>query len=218
MSSLVNRMISDMFDVSKFIAETTATPMSSSFTSHGVEELRTVKRAQQIERKLHQWGDDASASMSFQTSPLSRDQRFSGPPDCYHIYSDIWTLATWNKYRVSRLLLHQILLERYQISSYSEKEPDGSELGRICQHSLFIIQKMINDICASIPSVLGDIKTSGDNTCPPSLGGYFTTWALLAVARCPFASADQRDWVQNILLRISREFGIISTLIPYTST
>ncbi|KAJ5930530.1 hypothetical protein N7466_006023 [Penicillium verhagenii] len=66
--------------------------------------------------------------------------------DCY---TDMWVATTWNTYRDCRILVQSIMLECLRL--FPASDPDGSKAAAI----QLTINKMADDVCASVPYYLG---------------------------------------------------------------
>ena len=67
--------------------------------------------------------------------------------DCY---TDIWIAVVWNTFRDCRILVQRIMLRCLYMNR--SLDPDGRRISGIT----LTIQKLANDVCASVPYFLGD--------------------------------------------------------------
>ncbi|KAL7912340.1 hypothetical protein GGI35DRAFT_468547 [Trichoderma velutinum] len=119
----------------------------------------------------------------------------------YHTYEGMWVASTWNNLRMIRITIHETVM----IAT------------RKC--GLKMDQKLANDICYSIPYVLGhrgtgsqsspesntgDEKTSG----LPAPGGYLLLWPLYHAGSSTAVASKQKGWIANMLRDIGSYMGI----------
>ncbi|KAL4968559.1 putative C6 transcription factor [Aspergillus stella-maris] len=146
-------------------------------------------------------------------------------------YHHLSIASVWTYYRAVRIVSHLIMLElRRALTSASSSttspsdstEPEPSETPAL-------IQKMITDICRSIPFCLGDVDIMGNRTTSPSAAAnaseskpqprarafsvYSMIWPLWYILSCGLATQQQADHIRSCLARIGSVLGIKLALV-----
>ena len=93
--------------------------------------------------------------------------------DCYHSLELAWN---WNRCRLARMMVHETLLRIYEWLDACEADP--ADLFNPKANEIFVsaskltLQELVDDICASIPFILGkcDPRPSGGKWFPPLKG------------------------------------------------
>lgn len=125
-------------------------------------------------------------------------------PKTFHVYPEILTAGFWNSYRCARILLLSDLLD-YDTRigpTFVFPEPNTFQASML---------QMINDICASVPFLLGDFDPQGSlqkGAGRMSLGGYFLVFALHVVGYVRIVKDDQLAWIKGRLKRVGYTMGI----------
>ncbi|PLB34886.1 DUF3433 domain-containing protein [Aspergillus candidus] len=153
---------------------------------------------------------------------------FSNRCDCY---SDLWIASTWNFYRDSRIVIHNIILHCLRMLP-----PDSETLQRI-EFSSSTIRTLATDICASVPFFLGsqmvsvpmNMVPSNDVEYPvaenrpviaahqqtaPLLGGWFVRSYLESLSS-PDLGLDEElvGWMRGQMERILKIYTFDGTLM-----
>ncbi|KAK0755722.1 hypothetical protein N5P37_011731 [Trichoderma harzianum] len=130
----------------------------------------------------------------------------------YHTYEGMWVASTWNNLRMIRITIHETVM--------IATRKCGLEMDqKSAQHSMRVLKRLANDICYSIPYVLGyrgigsqsspgsntgDGKTSG----LPAPGGYLLLWPLFHAGSSTAVASSQKSWIANMLRDIGSYMGI----------
>ena len=159
-----------------------------------------------------------------------RTQCYPGPVWGYYNW---WIANVWNMYRALRLYcqgLIQCCVERLVPEDSLEESPEY--VGAVRTQ-----QRMVDEICATVPICLGD--TTGFSSAKPlgspkleqrsqddqgmprgpqheqslrwssnAMSGYFLIWNLETAASIPTVSRRQRAWVVGRLEEVGKRFGI----------
>ena len=202
-------------------------------------EIVTLKEdAERIDRELAAWSSEVPATWKYKE--LGRCGRMDDPntaeiyPGPIHCYNDIWTARKWNIYRSYRILCQAIIF------NCLERLIPASEIAFTHEYrrSTTISQRMVDDMCASVPFHLGfpapmyelenmsssnySEEYSRDDNDPPkhrhsrtarhkdvqALGGYYLIWGLFVAANVVIISKTQRDWILNRLRHIGAKYGL----------
>jgi hypothetical protein len=162
-----------------------------------------------IDRDLEAWASTLPTSWAFTT-----DIRTHIPAeDCYttscHSYPSFGVASAWADYRMARCIAKDLLLT--QLDYIRSTETDGDVPGLLAQHkqSREVVQELCNDICASIPYLLGYV----DHGLPKSGSGAIRAmWVLFVCACMHYVPETQRLWAIEQLERIGHRMGIHQTL------
>ena len=133
-------------------------------------------------------------------------------PNNVHVYHDIWVASLWNHYRFARIRLLETLMDcesRLDYSENLEMRLQESSIG--VQSSNETIVKMIDDICASVPFLMGDIDVEGNlnrGSGGIALGGYYLLWPLHVASSTKTIGADQKAWIKGRLRHLGTVMGI----------
>jgi len=218
-------MVANVFNVSIFWADTIR-----DIRSDNLDRIWNKSILQSFEEYVQahcQWNEDAKAAFPYQLTHLTSDDRLNEKSISaaeYHKYRGFWSGSLWNKHRSAIISLNHALLERLAAAKSNAVNMDFTTTNMIDElhHKATVtIQTMIRDIFASIPFCLGDIPpyTSVSPQCkssatgpPKSVGGYLLIWPLIVILHCPIASETQRDQARAALIRIGRQFGIVSAI------
>lgn len=191
--------------------------------------------ARVMDQEISDWARTIPTTWSYSAAmnvedPASKTKT-SFTPLQVHKYPSFYIARVWNFYRVSRLIVQSVLiraLSRLSVSvSVSTDRGDGDEMDertRIERGSL----ELVNDICASVPFLLGDDLSkmklptpsvrresersrrpppSDKESGPTRTGGRFSLiWPLYVACSSTSVPESQRDWMRT-QLRLLAEHG-----------
>ncbi|KAL4785213.1 hypothetical protein BJX76DRAFT_189642 [Aspergillus varians] len=138
-------------------------------------------------------------------------------------YRHLAIASVWTYYRAVHIFSHLIMVELRRVLT--------SATGSLCDDvgtatTPAIIQKVITDLCRSIPFCLGDVDIMGNRTTPPSSGAntksqpralafsvYSIIWPLWYVLSCGLATSSQAEQIRDCLARIGSVLGIKLALV-----
>lgn len=137
------------------------------------EILVVIRAAKELDNELADWANNMPAGWLYSVATNINAVSSSQPPSpCYiptevHSYEDLYVARAWNLYRVSRLIIQSILLRANRSLSYPTKDcwqhPEITHVEKVNS-------AVVNDICASVPFLLGydlsELKNSTKNTNP----------------------------------------------------
>ena len=133
-------------------------------------------------------------------------------PSNVHVYNDIWVASLWNHYRFARIRLLETLVDCESRLDF----PENLEM-RLQESSISLrnwnetIIKMVDDICASVPFLTGDIDVQGNlngGFHGIALGGYYLLWPLHVASSAKSIGADQKAWIKGRLRHLGMVMGI----------
>jgi hypothetical protein len=188
-----------MIKLAKFRAEVEAGGIVESNNITDIA-LRLDDELSQLTSNLHGHG-------KFDTvATLDADPSLSG---YNHAYPDMWYAYIGNYTRTCRLILHRIIQEELERGDGS-----GSLRGSHDLHSQSRLQsqKLIQDICASIPQYRDNIRQCAspsaiEGAVPGIAGAYFLLWPVMTAGHLT-ESAELRDWIIDQCRSIGRMSGI----------
>ncbi|KAL4779775.1 hypothetical protein BJX76DRAFT_351539 [Aspergillus varians] len=141
-------------------------------------------------------------------------------PTYHHFYPDLWVAYIWNYIHTCRLLLQGEI--RDQLAQLSATSPSLSmEIHGRWVQSRQIMQRLISDICASVPQYRDRLSTTeieqhgdglgiskgGSNPVPTVAGVYFLLWPLLVAGEMTECSTE-RIWIINQCRLLGETTGI----------
>jgi hypothetical protein len=186
--------------------------------------LHTVKASIDLDRELAVWARNVPNSWKYSTAtsivPPLRHSDFI--PPYLHRYADFYTARVWNIYRIARLIIQSILL---RLVSWL----DGMSASTSPELDIYNIESIIgglaDDICASVPFLLGHELLKMKSYAPTNMGeairdmpsrsteprrhtlasaGQFSLiWPLHIGSTAPSIPDKQRRWMRAQLKRIA---------------
>lgn len=140
---------------------------------------------------------------------ILEDQKQTSPyPLRIGTYPTKAVATLWNTVRCARLHLFHTLYELFLLLQWHPIWPPPSLPTPAVVRG--IVLATVNDICASVPYLLGDIDTNGNLRCFSSIAGdrgklsnsIVLLWSLHKVCRVPNLEPGLKAWVVKILKRI----------------
>ncbi|KAL2872844.1 Zn(II)2Cys6 transcription factor [Aspergillus lucknowensis] len=132
----------------------------------------------------------------------------------YHVYPDTIVSSCWNDYRLSRLILLELIC--VLCDHLARKDgPTGAEYRQTVARSTTLSRQLCEDICASVPYHLGATQTSpAEDLSSSRTGGVLRLiWPLFIAADCAGASPEMVEWISQCLFRIGHGVGIQQALV-----
>ncbi|KAL4876069.1 Zn(II)2Cys6 transcription factor [Aspergillus karnatakaensis] len=142
-------------------------------------------------------------------------------------YHHLSIASVWTYYRAVRIISHLIMLELRRALATATGEQAPEDNNNTATPAL--IQKMITDICKSIPFCLGDVDIMGNRTTTSSPSSasadskpkprarafsvYSMIWPLWYILSCGFATPSQQEQIRGCLARIGSVLGIKLALV-----
>ena len=182
-----------------------------------------IREGFEIDKKLELWSEQLSGRyvytvMEAPDCSLSELQSPSQNETSIHIYSSGAMACLWNLHRCTRIFLLQCIQDCIRRQNYLSQ----------LQHPLLIsaeeaepedkLSILYNDICSSIPYLLGEIDQQGrlqHLRHGKAVGGFFLLWPLrLLLFRGPTNEA-QRTWIKKQLAYIRANMGIHQATDPW---
>jgi hypothetical protein len=168
-----------------------------------------------LDRMLEDWGLGLPDSWQLKSYRLLDGSTMSAAvyEDQYHTYEGLWVASTWNNLRMMRMTMHEtILVAQRNLGSEMDHE---STL-----HSTRILAGLADDICYSVPYMLGHRPGGPIFGAPghsgkeeeanklPAPGGYLLLWPLFQAGSSTAVTYDQKRWIANLLHGIGSSMGV----------
>lgn len=176
----------------------------------------TLKGAFSVHCQLLAWKTSLPAELKYQAYII--------PDMAYHngqlafstkfiLFTDIPQAAMWISYWCSQIHIIQNLV--LGLGILRQISDDALELAISKNDLQTHVLKTVDDICASVAYMLGDVDEKGDlrvGSEVKALGPFFMLRGLLVVNMVDGISTAQRRWVQECLLRIGHQWGVKTAL------
>ena len=174
-----------------------------------------------VDDKLFHWADSVpqqwNLSPAEDNSPaaLAKFQAYGSRMD---IYPEVWVVSIWNSYRILHIAVQEIIACCAVFDGMIDQVP-GSTVYRIQEHTE-VGQRLVNDICASIPYCLGSrVKheagseidypfaagsciTNDHRKAAKALGGWYVLGSLNACLGVRGLEEGQLRWIRSQLSRV----------------
>ncbi|KAL4867689.1 hypothetical protein BDV12DRAFT_170907 [Aspergillus spectabilis] len=219
---LVASKMSQLFLATSSLQALALNPNSQTLDTDSISQLTLLLlTGRQVDLELTSWSQD----LPDRWLPLiiyADNANNDGPLITYHHLS---IASVWTYYRAVRIISHLIMLElrRALASATGEHPPEDNNTA-----TPTIIQKMITDICRSIPFCLGDVDIMGNRTTTSSPASasdtkpkprarafsvYSMIWPLWYILSCGLATPSQQEQIRGCLARIGSVLGIKLALV-----
>ena len=186
-----------------------------------------LKDAQNADVVLDFWTSTVPEEYLFTSLPLRGASTKGGTiysmfPQSMDIYCDHPMASTWNTWRITRIHVLRMIMNCADILNpqHGTQSPSTEH-----ESALHMIQRLVNDICSSVPFHLGyhknrvgDRDILSDYPHPPgeakwpdnfaasgAVGGWLMMQPLSFVARLNCIPSTQRDWVREYLTTFMRD-------------
>jgi len=176
-----------------------------------------IEHTQVVDQRLENWvkslpeiwkGETPKIVVEEPSDPLS-EFFWTGP---VYVYQDLNIANVMNEYRVLRLSCQSIILDCID-SIPNQLLSEQLEIAQ--RKALYLVQKMIDDICSTVPFLLGFdiinrrwVKSISDETAEKSTGGFYAATPLFIARKYMFIPSKQRQWLLGRLYHIGRELGL----------
>ncbi|BCS26448.1 putative C6 transcription factor [Aspergillus puulaauensis] len=194
-------------------------PISTPLDSDTVSQLTfLLLLGRQIDLELTSWSQD----LPDRWLPLVIYPNKSDSNDFLITYHHLSIASVWTYYRAVRIVSHVIMLGlRKALAAATGEVPEdtGTEVPAV-------VQKMITDICRSIPFCLGDVDMMGNRTASASPSAeskpqprarafsvYSMVWPLWYILSCGLATPEQEQQIRSCLSRVGSVLGIKLALV-----
>lgn len=176
----------------------------------------TLQKGVLLDEKLVAWSEQLPEDYVF-TSIQATDCSPENTPalqslPSFHVYSNIPTASTWNLNRITRILL---LTNMTRLSSALAKI-GGQQLTPAISATYNLdaaekIQSLVNDICASVPYLLGEVDQQGMLRHPQNtraIGGLQLLFPLRTLVFMESIDPRQKAWMRLRLAHVRNTLGI----------
>jgi hypothetical protein len=200
-----------------------------------------MRSAQDLDRRLEEWartlppewrGEVAKVVTEEPLEPL-RSFFWSGP---VYVYADLNIANVMNEYRISRLLCQSVVLAC--VGALPAATAQAEHLQRSYTEAVYIAQQMVNEVCSTVPFMLGfnlgsrldrEADANDRGMLPPpraprfenppadlrsafpaaqATGAYFAGPPLFIAKAFSCIRPKQRQWLLGRLIHIGTEFGL----------
>ncbi|RFU36106.1 hypothetical protein B7463_g165, partial [Scytalidium lignicola] len=163
-----------------------------------------------IEGDLGEWAAKLPCDLRYKTVSLAEndDNCYRG---YYHIYPGFQLATVWNNYRCARIFINNEFLShicrcKFPTSANPERQMSCCKQ---CEQSRVVLNEMAQDICYSVPFVLGNYDTWDHFGPTPRLSCIFSLIEPLRTAgSVRDAPTTLRSWVIKKLEEIGSNFGL----------
>ncbi|KAJ3577651.1 hypothetical protein NPX13_g2913 [Xylaria arbuscula] len=169
---------------------------------------------------LLRWRDTLPSTRAYQSckTPAPDCTSHSGPiyPEKYHLFKDIQNGAMWISFWCTIVYALQVLVDA---SSLPYLEQFFAERKYSTQNLRYSLYGAVDDICACVPYMLGDVDWLGLPTIgkdSKALGAFFLLRGLYVASCVKDLRTRQREYMNAMFLRIAYGKGIKLALRPRT--
>lgn len=138
--------------------------------------------------------------------------------DTVQLHSSIWLIYEWNYHRTARIIFLTRLANcaMATMKKTLHRNPQIQEVERIHGSSILHIERLCDEVLATVPQSLGDIDESGtvlaaqeDGLTIRTIGSYLLLWSIRVMRSDAFAStADQKRRADVVFERIRLYTGM----------
>lgn len=159
-----------------------------------------------MDGKLAAWPENLSKEWKYHSSDeVTQALEGSFEPQ-NHVYTDYWHALVWNTYRAVFIICNETLLEGLdcleKLPPFTACHP--TEIQWYRQRALGSINRLANDICASVPMHL----TRSYSSPVPAAATSFVLWPLYIVGAIKNESAARQVWAIDRLEHIRDTVGL----------
>ncbi|KAJ5606209.1 C6 zinc finger domain protein [Penicillium lagena] len=200
--------IENFFDilvqVSNLSAEIRATASKSSSIGNPAP---FIQKAFQLDIDLVSWATSVNSASRYTTvsAPSTKKHDYehrSVYGESYHVYPNVGIASMWTNYRLTRIIIHEIIGSIYARLLKSGGLPEDRLMAL---RSIAISRQMAEDICASVPYHFD----SGD----VAVGSVFRLiWPLFVASDCVGTVPTMKRWIVQTLEKIGHSTGIQQAL------
>lgn len=183
--------------------------------------MKAIQAGISLNEKMQAWDHQAYGVYAYKKIDVAQVWPASSPfastgPIVAHIYNTISIGSLWNAYRTTRIYLLRCLIP----SAWRLAKEAGLASEEAMVHCDSItrmkhqIQRLADDICASVPYILGEIDQEGNvarifpNNNNKAIGGLFLLWPLGSLLPLDSLPREQIAWIRERLAYIYNALGI----------
>ncbi|KAH7074357.1 hypothetical protein BKA63DRAFT_553373 [Paraphoma chrysanthemicola] len=161
-----------------------------------------------IDEQLIHWKQSLPESWSSSTHrvPDLNNLQFLVWQSQFDTYRDFWLATVLDNYRCVRLIVHEAIIKSIVAKGCREHQV-------LLQASMATTRETVDEICSSVPYILGNCPQNGEDTAMqsearPIPGGYVLVWPLFLSAMMRTTPRAQRDWITGVLRHIGNRTGL----------
>ncbi|KAI9813256.1 MAG: hypothetical protein M1827_004198 [Pycnora praestabilis] len=174
-----------------------------------------------LDERLEFWPDQLPEDYrytSIQTPNCASENTLGPHPklSC-HLYSSSPMAPLWNLHRITRILLLANLVKCISmLAGDGAQQMAPTELIDYSAQAVNKIQSLADDICASVPYLLGEIDQDGMLRHPrhtKAIGGFYLLFPLRSMLFVKVIHPVKKAWIRKRLAYIKNTFGIQEALM-----
>ncbi|PYH47083.1 Zn(II)2Cys6 transcription factor [Aspergillus saccharolyticus JOP 1030-1] len=171
-----------------------------------------IREALQLDAMLAAWALTVDRRWRYKVvdatnDDLPADQHIYG--DYYHEYSEIGIAVIWNTYRMTRIVVHEIIAAVCE-RLWRRSKGENSEHWAAIRQSAAITRQLSEEVCASVPYFFGSARSN--QRLVEASGLIRLHWALFVASDCVGSTPRMKLWIMNRLDEIGRRTGIKQAL------
>jgi hypothetical protein len=166
-----------------------------------------IQKAFQLDIDLVSWAMSINPASRYTTASALYNKKHdyeyrSVYGESYHVYPNVEIAAMWNNYRLTRIIIHEIIGSIY----VRLLKPGGPPEDRLMAlRSIAISRQMTEDICSSVPYHF--------NSRNVTVGCMFRLiWPLYIASDCVGSAPTMKQWIVQTLEKIGHATGIQQAL------
>ncbi|KAJ5814929.1 Zn(II)2Cys6 transcription factor [Penicillium riverlandense] len=166
-----------------------------------------IQKALQLDIALVSWATSINPACPYTTVSALYTKKHdydyrSVYGESYHVYPNVEIASLWNNYRLTRIIIHEIIGSIY----VRLLKPGGPPEDRLMAlRSIAISRQMAEDICSSVPYHFN----SGD----VAIGSAFRLiWPLYVASDCVGSAPTMKQWIVRTLEKIGQATGVQQAL------
>lgn len=129
--------------------------------------------------------------------------------DYYHIYPEIGIAVIWNTYRMTRIVIHEVIAAVCE-RLWRRSRGENNEHWAAIRQSAAVTRQLSEEICASVPYFFGSARS--DQPLIEASGLIRLHWALFVASDCVGSTPCMKLWIMNRLDEIGRRTGVKQAL------
>ncbi|CAD6575153.1 MAG: hypothetical protein ASARMPREDX12_007132 [Alectoria sarmentosa] len=187
--------------------------------------LEITRLSNLLDQRLSAWSNEVSRDYRF-TSIETPDGFFCPSNDSdprsrntIHVYGNPVIASMWNVYRGTRITLLYGLMKCLTGGQLCGAiDSDCPEIVDMNRQSLDTLHELFNDICASVPYLLGEIDQQGNlQQCRQSkaVGGFLLLWPLRTTLFLDMVDPVRKAWNTKQLEHVKYSLGIQRATDPF---
>lgn len=182
-----------------------------------IELLQLVSEMQQLDNEATMWRQ--TPEWSFSTMPKSAadlqlsQELYDVMPETLQLHRDVWMAYEWNYHRAARMILHGQLLQCVDEAAAAVAGIAVAEQLRMQRHvSVAIVQRLADEVLATVPQAFGDVDAQGRPVDRRSSGGggravgaYLLLWPIKIIKGAEAATSEAQKRAGSVVFERIRD-------------